>query len=321
MSIKRKLTFLAVFTGAAVGTMHVVNRVFQYISTADNLLDKDTYQYYNWRFGKIAYKKAGSGRPVLLIHDLSVYSSSNEWHKIIEKLSKTNTVYALDLLGCGCSDRPLLTYTNFLYVQLITDFIKDIIGERTDIIASGESSSFAIMACANDDTVIDRVVLINPQDLASQAKIPTKRSYMIKYILITPIIGTFIYNMKVNKRTIREKLLSEVYDQNSIREKDILTCFESSHKDKTNSKYLFASQKSRFTNANIVYCLRKINNSIFIITGNANPENIIAANQYQNHLPSIEILGINKTKQLPHLERPEEFIEQVGVLFSEAENE
>lgn len=177
------------------------------------------------------------------------------------------------------------------------------------------------MACANDDTVIDRVVLINPQDLASQAKIPTKRSYMIKYILITPIIGTFIYNMKVNKRTIREKLLSEVYDQNSIREKDILTCFESSHKDKTNSKYLFASQKSRFTNANIVYCLRKINNSIFIITGNANPENIIAANQYQNHLPSIEILGINKTKQLPHLERPEEFIEQVGVLFSEAENE
>lgn len=321
MSIKRKLTFLAVFTGAAVGTMHVVNRVFQYISTADNLLDKDTYQYYNWRFGKIAYKKAGSGRPVLLIHDLSVCSSSNEWHKVVEKLSKTNTVYALDLLGCGCSDRPLLTYTNFLYVQLITDFIKDIIGERTDIIASGESSSFAIMACANDDTVIDRVILINPQDLASQAKIPTKRSYMIKYILITPIIGTFIYNMKVNKRTIREKLLSEVYDQNSIREKDILTCFESSHKDNTNSKYLFASQKSRFTNANIVYCLSKINNSIFIITGNANPENIIAANQYQNHLPSIEILGINKTKQLPHLERPEEFIEQVGVLFSEAENE
>ena len=321
MSIKRKLTFLAVFTGAAVGTMHVVNRVFQYISTADNLLDKDTYQYYNWRFGKIAYKKAGSGRPVLLIHDLSVCSSSNEWHKVVEKLSKTNTVYALDLLGCGCSDRPLLTYTNFLYVQLITDFIKDIIGERTDIIASGESSSFAIMACANDDTVIDRVILINPQDLASQAKIPTKRSYMIKYILITPIIGTFIYNMKVNKRTIREKLLSEVYDQNSIREKDILTCFESSHKDNTNSKYLFASQKSRFTNANIVYCLSKITNSIFIITGSANPENIIAANQYQNHLPSIEILGINKTKQLPHLERPEEFIEQVGVLFSEAENE
>lgn len=321
MSIKRKLTFLAVFTGAAVGTMHIVNRVFQYISTADNLIDKDTYQYYSWRFGKIAYAKSGSGRPILLIHDLNVCSSSCEWHKVINRLSKTNTVYAIDLLGCGCSDRPILTYTNFLYVQLITDFIKDIIGERTDVIASGEASSFAIMACANDSTVIDRVILVNPHDLASQAKIPTKRSYMIKYLLLTPIIGTFIYNMKVNKRTIRESLLSLVYDQNSINEKDILTCFEASHKDNTNSKYLFACQKSRFTNANIVCCLSKINNSIFIITGSANPENIVAANQYQNHLPSIEILGINKTKQLPHLEKPEEFAEQVSVFFSEADGE
>ena len=187
MSIKRKLTFLAVFTGAAVGTMHVVHRVFQYISTADNLLDKDTYQYYNWRFGKIAYKNAGSGRPVLLIHDLSVCSSSNEWHKVVEKLSKTNTVYALDLLGCGCSDRPLLTYTNFLYVQLITDFIKHIIGEKTDVIVSGDSSSFVLMASANDETIINRIIMINPQNLINLAKVPTKRTKLIKYLIFASL--------------------------------------------------------------------------------------------------------------------------------------
>lgn len=321
MNLKRKLTFLTVFTGAAIGTMHIVNRIFQYVATADNLLDKDTYEYYNWRFGKIAYRQKGSGSPILLIHDLNVCSSSHEWNNIIDDLAKTNTVYAIDLLGCGCSDRPALTYTNFLYVQLITDFIKDIITERADVIVSGESSSFVIMACANDDTVIDRVIIVNPQDLASQAKIPTKRSYMVKYLLLTPIMGTFIYNIKVNKRTIRELLLSSVYDHNSVSEKDILTCFESSHKDKTHSKYLFACQKSRFTNSNIICCLTKITNSIFIVTGNANPENILIANQYQNYLPSIEILGINKTKQIPHVEKPKEFTEQVRVLFSEEETE
>ena len=40
MSIKRKLSTAAIFTGALIGTMHVVNRIFNYISTADNYLGK-----------------------------------------------------------------------------------------------------------------------------------------------------------------------------------------------------------------------------------------------------------------------------------------
>ena len=66
-------------------------------------------------------------------------------------------------------------------------------------------------------------------------------------------------------------------------------------------------------------CLNKLNNSIFIIVGNANSENVISANQYQDQIPSIEIIGIDETKQLPHVEKAEEFIEQVQILFSEEE--
>ena len=290
MSIKKKLGTAAIFTGALLGTMHVVNRIFNYISTADNLLNNDNYEYYDWRFGEIAYKKSGSGKPVLLIHDLNVCSSLYEWNKIEKRLSKTNTVYRLDLLGCGCSDRPILTYTNYLYVQLITDFIKHIIGKKTDI------------------------------NIIKFAKIPTKRSKLIKYLLYAPVIGTFIYNMKVNRRTISEAFASSYYyNQNEINEEDILAFTEASQKDKTHSKFLYASQVSRFTNANIVCCLNKLTNSIFIITGNANPENILLANQYQNYLPSIEIIGIEKTKKMPHMEKPEEFINQIRILLSDEE--
>lgn len=320
MSWKKNISFAALFVGTALGTMHVVNRLFNYIATADNRLKEETYEYYEWRFGKIAYKKKGSGTPLLLIHNFDVCSSSYEWKNIESELAKTYTVYSLDLLGCGCSDHPILTYTNFLYVQLITDFIKHIIGKKTDVIVSGDSSPFVLMACSNDDTIINRVAMINPQNLVSLAKIPTKRTKTIKYLLSTPIIGTFIYNMSVNKRTISQKFAaSYLYDHNKVDEKDILTCFEASHKDKTHSKYLYACKKSRFTNANILCCLSKLNNSIFIIVGNANPENMLSANQYQNQLPSIEIVGINETKQLPHVEKPGEFIEQIRILFSDEE--
>lgn len=320
MSIKRKLGTAAVFTGALIGTMHVVNRIFNYISTADNYLDEEEYEFYDWRFGKIAFKKKGTGNPVLLVHDLNVCSSLYEWNKIEKELSKTNTVYSIDLLGCGCSDRPVLTYTNYLYVQMITDFIKHVIGEKTDVIVSGESSSFVLMACSNDDSIINHVIMVNPPDMIKLAKIPTKRLKLVKYLLYTPIIGTFIYNMKVNRRTISEDFASTYfYDPNEIAEKDILAFTEASQKEKTHSKYLYASQISRFTNANVVCCLNKLNNSIFIITGNANPENILSANQYQNYLPSIEIIGIEKTKKLPHMENPKEFTDEVKILLSDEE--
>ena len=320
MSWKKNISVAAAFIGTALGTMHVVNRIFNYIATADNRLEEETYEYYEWRFGKIAYKKKGSGSPLLLIHNLDVCSSSHEWNKIEASLAKTYTVYSLDLLGCGCSDHPILTYTTFLYVQLITDFIKHIIGDRTDVIVSRDSAPFVLMACSNDNTIINKVAMINPQNLVSLAKIPTKRTKTIKYLLSTPIVGTFIYNMNVNKKTISQKFVSSYfYDHNKVDENDILTCFESSHKHKAHSKFLYACKKSRFTNANILCCLSKLNNSIFIIIGNSNPENILSANQYQNQLPSIEIVGINKTKQLPHVENPKEFIEQIQILFSEGE--
>lgn len=316
MSWKKKLTTCTILTGTGLGIMHVVNRLVYYISTIDNLLFNKDEKYYDWRFGRIFYTKKGSGSPILLIHDLNVCSSACEWNKIENELAKTNTVYTLDLLGCGRSDKPNLTYTNFLYVQLVTDFINHIIGEKTDVIATGESGSFVLMACTNDNTIIDKVMLVNPGDLISLAKIPTKRTKMMRYVINTPVIGTFIYNILINKRTIEEDFRSSYfYDSNKIDERSIMRYFESSHKCNTHSKYLYASIRSRYTNANVMRCLKDLNNSIFIIVGNANPENALIANQYQNQLPSIEIVGINKTKHLPQLESPSDFTEQVKILF------
>ena len=161
----------------------------------------------------------------------------------------------------------------------------------------------------------NKLAMINPQNLVTLAKIPTKRTKIIKHLLYMPILGTFIYNMKVNKRTIMQNYSSAyLYDPNEICERDILTCFEASHREKTHSKYLYACQKSRYLNTTVMCCLNKLNNSIFIIAGNSNPENMLIAEQYQNQLPSIEIVGINNTKMLPHVEKAEEFIDDQEIL-------
>lgn len=313
---KKRLTACALVGGVLAGIMHVVNRLVYRISTMDNLLDDKEEKYYDWRFGRIYYRKQGKGSPILLIHDLNVASSAYEWHKVVDELSLTNTVYSLDLLGCGRSDKPNLTYTNFFFVQLITDFIKHIIAHKVDVIASGESGSFVLMACANDNSIINKVTLINPQNLVSLSKIPTKRTKIMRHIISTPVLGTFIYNICINKRGLERSFQAQYfYDKNKIHKQTVLSYFESSHLDNTRSKYLYASMKSRFTNTNILNCLKRLDNSLFIIVGSSNPENILTASQYQNHVPSIEIIGIDKTNHLPHMEMPMDFIEQVKILF------
>ena len=126
---------LAMTTGATIAAIHFMNRIQYSVSTAKETLSGLDNNYYEWRFGKIRYTKKGSGTPLLLLHDLTVGSSGYEFHKIADQLSKNYEVYTIDLLGYGLSDKPNMTYTSFLYVQLLTDFVKTVIGKKTDIIA------------------------------------------------------------------------------------------------------------------------------------------------------------------------------------------
>ena len=287
-----------------------------YFATADNLLTNIKGHYYEWRFGNIYYEKQGKGTPILLIHDTAINSSSYEWNGIIKKLAERNTVYTIDLLGCGRSDKPNLTYTNYLYVQMISDFIKHIVGEKCDVIATGKSSSFTLMTCANGEDMIKQVVLINPENILDLSKIPTKKTKTLRFIINIPIIGTLLYNLLNMRRTLEKTFRTNYfYSENKIKSQDIKIYYESAYIKRFKSKYLFSSIIGRYTNVNILHGLSNINNSIFIITGNNNPDNQTIAEQYKEYIPSIEIISLENAKYLPHLESPEIFLEQISFIF------
>lgn len=318
----KKFTTYTLLTASTGIAAHLLNKFTCIAAVHDNLLNTNSGEFYDWRFGKIYYEKTGKGKPILLIHDLDIASSSHEWYKIKKQLTETNTVYTIDLLGCGRSDKPNFTYTNFLYVQLITDFIKNVIKEPSNIIATGESSAFVLNSAfvfnseSDTDNLIDKIILINPVSLIKLAKIPTDKTKILQKFINTPIIGTLLYNVLVCRKYLKKRFCTEYYyDSAKIIERDIDIYFESTYLDNTHSKYLFSSMVSRYTNANILISLKKLKNSIFILTGNGNPENITIAEAYQNQMPSIEIIGIENTKHLPQLEKPKEVIEQINILF------
>lgn len=62
-------------------------------------------QYANVDGHRIAYHRMGSGPPVLLLHGITTYSFL--WRNIAPQLAEHYDVIAVDLLGCGDSDKPL----------------------------------------------------------------------------------------------------------------------------------------------------------------------------------------------------------------------
>lgn len=308
-------TFLFL-TSLAAGAFHVINR-FQYtICTSKNVLNFSDNRYYEWRFGKIRYIKKGNGSPILLLHDLTAGSSSYEFSKVWSDLTDKHEVYCIDFLGYGLSDKPDITFTNYLYVQMVIDFIKNVIGRKTDIVATGDSFSIAVMACHNDKETVRKLIAINPQSLYRLNQIPSKQTRALKLLLDTPIIGTFLYNIHTSKSTFR-KVFEEKYFYNPylIDEKDVLSYAEAAHTIDHHSKHSFTSYEGRYTNANILHALKETDNSIYLIAGREEQNIETTVDNYIYYNSAIEAIYIEKTKHLPHLEKPEEVISSIKLFL------
>lgn len=313
---KHKLLTISILITLTSAAIFVINKLIAASAVIKNLLHSKSENYYDWKFGKIHYTVKGSGSPLLLIHDLHPCCSTAEWKMLTESLAKKHTVYCIDLLGCGCSDRPKITYTNFLYVQLLTDFIKTVIKERTDIVTSGLSGSFAIMACCYDKSIINRIMMINPEDLATLNQIPTKKSKVAKLLLEMPLIGTLVYNVIMARGNI-DLYFTEHYLYNPFHMDTELvdSYFESAHLDQGNGKYLLASLKGKYVYCNIAQTLKAIDNSIYIIQGEAENRSEESTALYTSLNPAIEYEIVSHTKHLPHIEFPKKILTTMDVFF------
>lgn len=314
--LKHKIKTIAILTGLTTFAIHIMNKVQYSYYTARNYLRNSKSNFYEWRFGKIHYMKKGSGAPLLLIHDLTTGSSLYEFNKITDPLSINHQVYCLDLLGYGLSEKPDMTYTNYLYVQLVIDFIKNVIGKKTDIIVTGDSVPIVVMACHNDPEVINQMIFINPQSLYEANKIPSRQTKAFKILLSTPVIGTFIYNLLANRNTI-EKTFEEKYFYNTvnIEEKDILSYLEASHLPDYCSKYVFASYIGKYINTNIIHALKETNHSIYIISGEDEEDIRTTVENYIYYNSSIESGYIPHAKHLPHMEVPDKVLNHIKLFL------
>lgn len=314
--MKKNIRHFFLLTALAAGSIHFVNRFIDMTAGIKNILNPDNGNYYDWKNGKIYYTKRGTGSPLLLIHDLDPVASSYEWCKVVRKLEKTHTVYTLDLIGCGRSDKPYLTYTNYLYVQLVTDFIRNVIGESTDIVTSGESISFVTLACNMNKDLIHSIIAINPTSLKELHITTDKYAAVKKTLLELPIIGTFLYNIRVSNACLTKQFREEYFARPQlISSKLIDAYYEAAHMNFSHGKYLMASMEANYTKNSIEHALKKLDTPIYVIQSRSLKDAVSIADSYGRTNSANEIVYLSNCKKYPELEVADKVVEAINVFL------
>jgi pimeloyl-ACP methyl ester carboxylesterase len=299
--------------------IHLINRFISATAELGDKLSTDNGKMYETKNGLIYYTKNGTGSPVLLIHNLDPRSSSYEWCRIIKKLEKQHTVYAVDLLGCGRSDKPYLTYTNYLYVQILTDFIRNVIKGAPDVICSQNSSSFVILAENMNPGLFHGIIAINPPAAGTFDQIHTTCTNVKKILLELPILGTCIYNIKTNKKKIAEMMTEDVfYKPHLVSSKMIDAYYEGAHKHLSHGRYLLASIEGKYIDNAVSHAVKNITIPFSIIESRTNKNALSIVKSYTSLNRSVETTYLSNTGLLPQLESPDKLLHAIEMLTSAA---
>lgn len=107
------------------------------------------------------YLRAGTGPGLVLVHGLLGYSFS--WRFAIPALAQHFTVYAVDMLGTGFSDRPSGLDCSFRAgAQRLLQFL-DLVGvSKFDLLGTSQGGAVAMAAAACAPDRVQRLVLVAP---------------------------------------------------------------------------------------------------------------------------------------------------------------
>jgi len=233
-----KLLTTGLVIGGALGALALFNKMTDSQSGEIDTVLKGEERRYPWKDGDIFYIVKGNreAKPLLLIHGFGPGASSYEWRKNVDALAEHFRVYALDLLGYGLSDRPAMDYTAETYADLISDFLKEVIGKPAVVVAHGETCAYVIADAYRRPQLFERLVLVAPSPTMLQETVPGPLNAAMKALLRAPIVGQFAYNLVTSRRAIQNYYdLQGYHNPGLITDELVEYIFSSAHQ--SNARY------------------------------------------------------------------------------------
>lgn len=113
---------------------------------------------------KIHYLEAGDGPTVILLHGLG--GDGSRWTPLMSSLASDFRVIALDQIGFGESDKPLINYNHGLLAEFLAEFMNTIDVPKASLVGHSMGGFVAMYAAVHYPDLVDRLVLVDGGGLA-----------------------------------------------------------------------------------------------------------------------------------------------------------
>jgi pimeloyl-ACP methyl ester carboxylesterase len=296
----------------SIGGLAALNRRLKKVGEPARSLGGEERRY-GWRGWRLAYRVAGEAGapPVLLVHGVYAGASSYEFRRNFMELAEDFRVYALDLLGCGLSERPRRRYGPEDVAAQVEDFAREEIGAQTHLISSSLSAALVVPAAVRSPRLFKKLILICPTGLGGSLDQPSGRLGNAIYDLFrAPVLGDSLYHAIVSPRGIRYYLGSMAYhDPKFITEDLVEHYYRTSHQP--GAKYFPAAFVSGKLNLGLEGLWSRVPHKSFIAWGQeARTTPLSRAQQFTRKNPRAELKIFREAALLPHDERAETFNEE-----------
>ncbi|HEX8685338.1 MAG TPA: alpha/beta fold hydrolase [Pyrinomonadaceae bacterium] len=265
---------------------------------------------YAWKHGQIFYRHAGreDAPPVLFVHGIGAGARSFMWRRNFLPLARDFRVHALDLLGFGYSDKPPnAPYSARLYVELISDFVREVVGRPAGVVAHTLSAAFAARAAAESPGLVRSLALVSPTGAGRPVARPGMTGAAFYGLLHSPVLGTSFYNAVTSERGVRDYARSSLfYEKRFATPRLVAHYYAVSHLP--GAQHAAAAFLSGYLNTDIREPFGRLRQPVTLAWGRQDTANPIEqAGQLLSLNPRARLEVFDRCRQMPQEEHAERF--------------
>ena len=306
--------------GAGVAALAALNAAIQRnASEPDDSALGGQAHFYDWKHGRVFYKTSGAanaGPPLVFIHGVGAGASSFMWRKNFDELARDFRVYAIDLLGFGFSDKPAVaSYSADLYVELITDFIREVSGYPANVVASSLGAAYAIRVADEHPELIKSMILNGPAGADASTRRPGMAGAAFYGLLQSPVLGTSFYNVMASERSIRDYARDQLfYDHRRVTNRLVTNLYATSHQP--GAQHAIAAFLSGYLNTDTQSPFSRLTQPVVLVWGKQDMTTPLEKGRSLQQLNSSARLEVfDYCRMMPEQEQPERFNALVRATF------
>ena len=302
--------FLGIFGAAGAALAGLVG--YQQIVLKQARKKKDeTHFMETWETekGEVAYRSVGKGRPLLLIHSMMLGTSSREWDAVIDGLSETYHVYAVDLPGFGNSYCPDEPWTAYQYAKFLHEFIENVVKRPVCVCGANGGADIALTTSMLYPAQVKRLVLVSPEGIGKG--FATEEDTKSLQLLLKPVAGTQKFLLGTSKKAVKAQLEEAYFAKENI-SAELVQRYADAARYGSHAQATYAGITTRFYAADTKPAFEKLSIPFLMVWGEENKMNPAEHFHAAEKMKDFGAFALfEKTGSLPHMENSRAFLENV----------